>query len=271
MLMYRLIALDLDDTLLGRDGQISPADAAAVADARSAGCDVTLVTARSWRATRPFAEQLGLTAPVICMTGAVVYDVAGAVVSAAPLDLTEARHLIREADDARWCTRLYFTDGRIHQNRPADDFYPVHSSHAYPASTYVGDLSPYLEAGEAPIQVALLGNRSVEGALDQLPNLPGMVATTYDRYSGVSRTHLMHRTVSKGRALAAYCEARAIPQAAVVAMGDGEPDRSMIEWAGVGVAMGWAPSAVQAAADLVTPADDPHPVATAIHRLLQLS
>lgn len=51
-------------------------------------------------------------------------------------------------------------------------------------------------------------------------------------------------------------------------MGDGEPDRSMIEWAGVGVAMGWAAEPVRAAADLVTAADDPAPVATAIRRLL---
>jgi hydroxymethylpyrimidine pyrophosphatase-like HAD family hydrolase len=56
----------------------------------------------------------------------------------------------------------------------------------------------------------------------------------------------------------------------VIAMGDGEPDRSMIEWAGTGVAMGWAPEHVRAAADFVTAADDEHPVATALTRLLGL-
>ncbi|HLN63841.1 MAG TPA: HAD family hydrolase [Symbiobacteriaceae bacterium] len=268
--MYKLIALDLDDTLLGKDAQVHPTDKAALAAARSAGVDVTFVTARSWRATRPYVEALSITAPVICMTGAVVYTPQGEPLHRCCIPLAEARRVAGRADRERWSCRLYFLDGRIYHSYRPDGYEPTLSAHAYPTNEYVGPVSPYLDGGEEPIQIALLGSRSVEGALALLPEFPDVVATTYDRYTNVSRTHLMHRDVNKGAALARYCAERGIAPEAVIAMGDGETDRSMIEWAGAGVAMGWAPEATRRAARLVTSADDPHPVATALQQLLGL-
>jgi Cof subfamily protein (haloacid dehalogenase superfamily) len=268
--LYKLIALDLDDTLLGKDATIGAPEKAAVAAARARGIEVTLVTARSWRATRPFAEELGLTMPVICMTGSTVYSVKGEPLYQTTIALEEARRLAAQGDAERWAYRLYYPDGRIFASWPAEDYNPNAPATLYPIKEYTGALLPLLENGEPPIQVACLGNRSVEAVLAALVDVPDLVATTYDRYSAVSRTHIMHRKVTKGGALAEYCERHGIPREAVIAMGDGEPDRSMIEWAGTGVAMGWAPEHVRAAADFVTAADDEHPVATALTRLLGL-
>jgi Cof subfamily protein (haloacid dehalogenase superfamily) len=267
--MYRLIALDIDDTLLGRDGKIGQANTEAIAAARAAGCEVTLVTARPWEATRLFVAELQLTAPLICMTGAAVYSPAGEALRLMPVDRAEALMLAEHADRAGWSIRLYYADGRILYSHPAADFVP-RAGTVHPIDTYCGPVSGYLAEGDYPLQMMLLGHRSVEGGLALLPQLPGMVATTYERFSPTSRTLLMHASVTKGVALAEYCRERSIPREAVIAMGDGEPDRSMIEWAGVGVAMGWAPEHVRQAADLVTAADDPAPVATAIRRLLAL-
>ncbi|MDB4894711.1 MAG: hypothetical protein JWN15_973 [Firmicutes bacterium] len=267
--MYRLIALDIDDTLLGRDQKIGPANTEAIAAARAAGCEVTLVTARSWGATLPFVAELGLTAPLICLTGCAIYTPEGELVYVKSVDPAEARALAAHADREGWSIRLYYADGEILHSHPADDFAPRVGA-IYPVDSYCGPVSGFLETGECPVQLALTGHRSVEGALALLPQMPGMVATTYERFSRTSRTHIMHASVTKGAALAAYCRERSIPREAVIAMGDGEPDRSMIEWAGVGVAMGWASEHVRQAADLVTAADDPAPVATAIRQLLAL-
>lgn len=266
--MYKLIALDLDDTLLGRDAQIHPANKEALAAARSAGVDVTFVTARSWRATLRYVAELGLTAPVICVTGAAVYSPQGEPLYRRGISLAEARRLAAKADRERWSCRLYFLDGRIYHSCPPDGYEPTLPAHAYPANEYVGPVSPYLDPGEEPLQVVMLGDRSVEGALALLPEFPDLVATTYDRHTSVSRTHLLHRDVNKGAALARYCAERGIAPEAVIAMGDGETDRPLIAWAGAGVAMGWAPDPVRRAARLVTAADDPHPVATALRQLL---
>jgi Cof subfamily protein (haloacid dehalogenase superfamily) len=264
----RLIALDLDDTLLGQDATISPAHKVAVAAARAAGHDVTLVTARAWRGTRPYVAELGLTLPVICMTGAVVYTPEGKPLSQRAIPLADARRIAAWADAEGWSCRFYFADGRIYHSRKADDYFPTLPGHGYPIDQYVGDLAPCLAGEDEPIQAVTLGNRAVEGLLARLPELPDLVATTYDRGTSISRTHLMHRAVAKGPALAQYCAERSIPRESVIAIGDGETDRSMIEWAGTGVAMGWAPEAVRRAADLVTDPDDPAPVATALRTLL---
>lgn len=208
--MYRLIALDIDDTLLGGDGEIGRANMEAIAATRAAGCEVTLATARSWRATRPFVEELALTAPLICLTGSAVYSPVGEALRLVPLVAEEARLLAACADREGWSIRLYYADGRIRHSHPAEDFVP-RAGAIYPIDSYCGPVSGYLAAGDYPLQVGLIGHRSVEGALSLLPQMPNMVATTYERFSPTSRTHIMHASVTKGAALAEYCRERSIP------------------------------------------------------------
>lgn len=269
--MFRLIALDLDDTLLGQDSEISQAHLEAVAVARAMGCEVTLVTARSWAATRPYAEQLGLTAPVICMAGAVLYDISGRPLQTVELPASAARELATWTDAERWVGRFYYADGRIIQSNRADDYVPGPGGGGnYRFATFVEAMAPYVEGGEVPLQVAFIGDRSVEGALSRMAFLPGVAATAYRRGEANASAHLLHASVTKGSTLEAYCRRYGFARESVIAMGDGEADLPMIEWAGCGVAMGWAPEHVRAAADLVTDPGDPHPVATALRSLLPI-
>lgn len=264
---FRLIALDLDDTLLVRDEQIGAAHREAVFRARGAGLAVTLATARSWRGTLRFAQELAIDQPIICMTGAALHSPDGAPLRLHPLDLDEVRSLTARADREEWAVRLYFAGGRIVQSRPPQDYQTKVGAH-YPAETYAGDLLPFLDQGEAPIQVVAVGHRSVEGALEAMAALPGIAATPYERGSVTSRAHLMRSGVTKALALAELCQDLGIRREEVIAMGDGLPDLEMLQWAGLGVAMGWASEPVRQAADLVMAADDPHPVATALRQIL---
>src|SRR5688572_2878708 len=68
----RLLALDLDGTLLRNDGTIDPRDAAAIRRARAAGWEVTLATGRLASGTLPAARALGLDAPLVCADGGVL-------------------------------------------------------------------------------------------------------------------------------------------------------------------------------------------------------
>lgn len=267
--MYRLIALDIDDTLLEAGGTIHPQNVAAIAEAQERGCAVTLVTARSWRATGQFAAQIGVTLPVICMTGATICSPTGELLRTTPVALADARRLAGWADAEQWVMRLYFADGRVIQSRPTSDYLNKPGAN-YPAESYAGDLVSHLAGGESSIQVVVLGTRAVEGVLARLPQLPGVIATTYERGTPSARCHLLHAAVSKGAALATLCADLGVAQSETIAMGDGDADISMIAWAGVGVAMGWAPATVRQVADLVMDPADPHPVATGIRRLLCL-
>lgn len=264
--MYRLIALDLDDTLLNGRGEVPPLSREALAAARRAGVEVTLVTARAFPATRCFVQELELALPVLCMTGAARFAPDGTLLAHTPLAAAAAAQLAHWADVEGWCVRVYAPDGGLVQSRLPDDFTPRGAA-VYRPAHLVGAVSPHV-AAVPPLQLVLLGHRSTEGALARLGALPDVTATPYDRHTGQARVHLMHRNVNKGAALAALCADLGIPRASVIAMGDGDTDLSMIRWAGAGVAMGRAPAPVQAAARLVTDPDDPEPVASALRALL---
>src|SRR5689334_11670199 len=71
---YRILALDVDGTLLDPDGTLRPRTAAAVTRAAHAGIRPVLCTGRRYRRARPIATQLGLDAPIVCNSGAIVKD-----------------------------------------------------------------------------------------------------------------------------------------------------------------------------------------------------
>src|SRR3954470_1292866 len=72
--VIRLLAIDLDGTLIGEDLVISPANRAAIAAAQAQGVRVTLATGRMFRSTVPFARELDITTPLICYQGALIRD-----------------------------------------------------------------------------------------------------------------------------------------------------------------------------------------------------
>src|SRR5271157_5555564 len=71
---FRILALDVDGTLLDPDGTLRPRTAAAVARAAGSGIRPVLCTGRRHRRARPIATQLGLNAPIVCNSGAIVKD-----------------------------------------------------------------------------------------------------------------------------------------------------------------------------------------------------
>ncbi|MBX6314454.1 MAG: HAD family phosphatase, partial [Isosphaeraceae bacterium] len=71
---YKVLALDVDGTLLDREGYLRPSTAAAVARAAEAGIRPVLCTGRRYRRARPIAEALGIDAPIVCNSGALVKE-----------------------------------------------------------------------------------------------------------------------------------------------------------------------------------------------------
>ena len=70
---FRMIALDLDGTVLDPEGRIRPRTIAALGTARARGLEIVLVTGRHHSVTRPYYEELGLSGPAICCNGTYVY------------------------------------------------------------------------------------------------------------------------------------------------------------------------------------------------------
>ncbi|MEN6478510.1 MAG: HAD family hydrolase [Anaerolineales bacterium] len=84
--MIRLLALDVDGTLIGADFAVSPRNRAAIAAAQARGVHVSLVTGRNWATTLPYVQELGLPGPHVVFNGAVVTDGNGEPLYARALD-----------------------------------------------------------------------------------------------------------------------------------------------------------------------------------------
>ena len=264
---YRLVALDLDGTLMGSDLIIPPVVREAIAAARERGVCVTLATGRMFGATLPFARQLGLTDPLICYQGALIrHPVTGEVAAHTPMGGAEAAEAVELLLDAGIFAIAYVDERLCFTERRAEfDFYLQH--HPEGAEVVIRpDLPDFLRATPPTKLLFVAEPDVVTRELARLaPHFGPRLATTR---SHAHYGELTAPDISKGRALATLAARLGVPREAVVAIGDQENDRSMLEWAGLGLAMGNAPPAIQRAARAVIPPVSEAGVAWALRRYI---
>lgn len=265
---YRLLALDLDGTLLDSRMQITPAVKAAVAAAQARGVVVTIATGRTFRATMPYIEALGLHGPVICYQGGAVFDSATGAMSQ-PVTLpsplaAEGAQLMLDLD--MFC--LVYADEKIYiadDTRPEFDFYKTFHPEGI---DFV--VAPDLVQVTSTLKVLKVQLTAAAGAIDRV--LPRFTTAFTGRMEVLrAHDHFLELTplgISKGRSLAALAQTLSIPQAQVMAIGDHFNDLEMIEWAGLGLAMANGAPTIQAAADAVVPSVGEDGVAWAIERYI---
>lgn len=266
----KLLAMDLDGTLLDRASRIPEANRKALEAAQAAGLEVILVTGRSWRSTQPFYAELGLTGPAICYMGALVLaDGSGRVRHHRPLAAAAWEQLRRVAlAEGIAVTAAVAADQAVVEGRlPAADLLAADAAFATcRAPDFNGweDWNPYTELDPAlerctgaPTLAAVYGDRAVRTVLAAFPDgLPASQLDLSDRIAGETVLHVWHEEVDKGRALAAYCRERGIASEAVMALGDAAMDAGMLRFAGIGVAMpDGDPRAMEAADWVATPAE----------------
>ncbi|HWI66194.1 MAG TPA: HAD family hydrolase [Symbiobacteriaceae bacterium] len=273
----KLLAFDLDGTLVHDESGIRQADRDAIDEARRAGLDVIIVTGRSWRGARKVYDDLALTGPCICYLGALtVAGGSGRIVSHRPL-APGAWELLRDfaLKEGLPVTACVGTDQAVVDgDLPLGDLVAADSAFSTcqaddftnwalwnPYTTMAPDLAP---CTAPPMMLAVYGDRAVRRTLAAFPNgLPDSQFDLYDKVAGETVLHIWHESVSKGHALAEYCRNRGIRPEEVAAFGDMPMDLSMVEFAGIGVAVPTAHPALQAAADWVA---EPH---AAIRRILE--
>jgi hydroxymethylpyrimidine pyrophosphatase-like HAD family hydrolase len=295
---YRVLALDVDGTLLDSDGALRPSTAEAVARAARAGIRPVLCTGRRYRRARPVAEQLGLDAPLVCNSGAIVKDPAEhRTLWRADFDralLLDVLAVFRDHDEPV----VSFTDNPpdghdflVEQpatGRPLfDDYLDQNRAHAAVVPGWTaravnghgrgnGDGDSRAD-GDGPhdgphFHLCAIGARPAMLALERavLGRLGARVRTFVQRsprYAGTMCEVIRH-DASKWAAILHLAGLWGVSAAEVVAVGDDMNDLPMIAGAGLGVAMGHAPEPVRAAADLVTGDHDQDGVAMLVDRVL---
>ena len=270
---YRLLALDIDGTLLDSSGQIRQDTCEAVARLQRSGIDVMLVTGRHHIMARPFQHQLALQSAAICCNGAYVYDYASdQPVAHAALAPAQAAQLLRWASEHELDLLLYIDDALLTAQLNA---------HVLGLQTWADQLPVALRpairlvsAGFAQelalathiwkVVVAHADTTVLTQALQSLPLADKLSA----EWSWHNRIDIVRAGNSKGARLAGYAASRGISADQVVAVGDHQNDISMLSWAGCGVAMGNASDAVKASARRVTASNDEGGIAQLINHLL---
>lgn len=263
----RLIATDLDGTLLRRDGTISLRTQQTLQRARAAGALVVLVTARPPRMLRCIVRETGVTGIAICCNGASIYDcerdtliqhtsLSHGLASQLILGLRAAMPGIHFAAEYA----MYFV---------CEPPITALSVFPYREAAYLGDmLALCVELYREPLSKLIAWHP--ESSPEALLAVARQIA-----HDDVSLTHsgapfieMSAKGVDKAQALAKLCASLGIAPAEVVAFGDMPNDIPMLQWAGRGIAVANAHAQVLAHADDVTVSNDEDGVARMLEQLL---
>lgn len=260
----KLLALDLDGTIVTDMHDIPPRVQAAIEAASAQGVQVVLATGREYPVSRKFIELLGLSTLIICYQGALIYDpVAGQAIAAETIPLPLAHRLIDQARDQQLALHLYVGHQAFVEAPTTLSRSLLHRAGIVPAE--VEDLKQVIES---PPLKGLIAHPAMEtGAA------AARLAKALSPELSVFRSHaelieVTSPNVSKGHALATLAGHYGIPQSQVMAIGDQDNDIEMIAWAGLGVAMGNASAGAKAAADHVAPAIGEDGAAWAIEQFI---
>jgi Cof subfamily protein (haloacid dehalogenase superfamily) len=249
---YRLLACDLDGTLVGHDTIVPEAVRRAIAAVQDRGIHVTLATGRGYSATLPFASVLNISEPIICYQGGLIqHPLTGELLFQATMTRSLVLNVLELAHALHWHVVLYFDDEiYIEEFRRDKSFY--HDLLGLDIRR-VDDLTRVLrEHPSDPAKFLFVGEET------ETDHIQAELSERYGDHMQIVRSHTLFVEgnplgVNKGDALRRLAEYLHVPQRQVMAIGDQGNDIAMLTWAGLGVAMGSGSATTQAAADWIAP------------------
>jgi len=264
----RLLVLDLDGTIVDQSDHISDSVAQSLELVKRRGVAVAIATGRRYRPSLPAYDLIGSTLPLICYEGGLIRErntgfthrhwPLGPPVLSQILDQTERLSL-----DGRLSVHFYIEDDLYVSNLNDASCKFFEGSTVVPI---VSDLRPLLN--RAPTKVMVLSDdvEIITSLSTQLKNSDSR--TRIREYkSSITLLEAFHPTANKRLAVRCLAEEMmALRPENVMAIGDDFSDIEMLEYAGIGVAMGNAPAAVKACADWVTSTLENDGVSRAVKR-----
>ena len=263
--MYKLLALDLDGTLLNSALRLSDTNSEAVRAAMKRRVQVVLATARFYGIALRTASRLGVETPLICSNGALVKRPGdGHEFVHLYLDHELAHEVTTLGDDRGWEMFTTIEHTTYMQMRPGV------IPERLPGGLKIAERQSEHVAEGAPTCVLVFGEEAVNEISSRfLAAYNGRARFSINRPTNSAHyVILTHPEAEKSRALDIVLKELGVPPEQAIAMGDSESDIEMFRLAGLGIAMRNAPDAVQRAALHVAPSNDEDGVAWAIRKFL---
>ncbi|MFK2826644.1 Cof-type HAD-IIB family hydrolase [Bacillus sp. B190/17] len=246
--MYKMVAIDLDGTLLNDELIVSQGTIEAIQQAVARGTVVTIATGRMFRSAKRFAEQLGLNVPLITYQGALIQDVEEKeVMYERPVPSDIAHQLIEMACEKNMHLQVY-----------QDDMLYAASDNEI--------LRRYAEAVQVPYKVepnlVSLAERGFTKALfiDEphcIDVLQSELRALFGERASIAKSkptylEVTHPEANKGIALLHLAQKLGIERSEIIGIGDNYNDLDLVLTAGLGVAMGNAVEEVKEKADYIS-------------------
>lgn len=240
---YKLIALDMDGTLLDEHQKISTENKAAIREATAQGKVVIMSTGRGTISARPYIDELGLETPIVSVNGSEVWSSPGTLLKRTLVPVELIRDLLKLAVDHDCWWWAYSVNGLFNRESEAFDL----DEHEWLKFGYFTENAEKLQRVREVV--------SSWGTLEITNSHP-------------SNLEMNPLGISKATGVEAVCDLLGISMSEVIAMGDSQNDIAMIREAGLGVAMGNAQEEVKQIADITTVTNNEHAVAQVIRKYL---
>ena len=261
---YKMLAVDLDGTLLDENHQLTKRVRSALYQVADAGVQVVIATGRMFQSAAKIVEEIGMDLPMVTYNGALIRSgLSGRTFHHQKLDTDAARKFValmraESVEPLAYIEDELYVETETETTRKYAEITKVRLN-------YVGNLEAYIKS--APTMLLFMGDVPT---IDYL--LPQM-QKEYGREFYITRSfptfmEIMKVGVSKAAALEALASDLGIDRTDIIAIGDNYNDMEMIEYAGLGVAVGNAADGLKAIADYTAEANNGEAVIEVIEKFI---
>lgn len=256
MTTYKLLALDVDGTLVRRDGSIHEEDLLAIQRLQSAGVPVSIATGRLYSGTREVARRIGVVGPIACVDGShIVHTEGDAHLYSRTISGAEAALLRTITERHATASFLFAQDSIVHDATGTPHLHYVRGWSNAIAEVERVSSHPYWEHEHGLLALVAIGTElQVMAAVEEVRSELGEAAFVvsfpllHDGHTSIFAMLVRAAGPTKGTAIAWLAEHYGCSTSDVVVVGDWLNDLPMFEVAGRSFAMGQAPENVKRAA-----------------------
>lgn len=260
----KLLAVDLDDTLLNEECIVSEANKKAIQEAVARGVIVTIATGRMYESAQKIAKEIGIDVPLISYNGAFVKTaVSEEVLMKRCLDEDAARAVLDLFREKGWYIQLYRND-TLYVDKATDDT-RAYEERVETKAVEIGEAF-YEDPRDILKMLAISDPDKIDYVEETVHTL--FAGKVFAPRSMPRFLEIVNAKVNKGEALRFVAEHFGIKREEVMAIGDSNNDIAMLEYAGIGIAMGNAKPRVLEVADAITATNAKDGVAEAIKKYI---